>query len=431
MEGVALKREPIGGVRSREDAADNMTVAALLRDARKAVEGGTLPRETLVSLQDRIASGDTSAVFELKGLVSGAPSPEAASVAPAPAPDEENASEAPRTLAFGRTRLGYHPDRAGVAPREVQPTEGVSQESPEERVHTEDVKAASVDASDAPDVAEEAVESGASLEKRVEDIHAQLANAVNLLALLGKKEYQSYIETYKEATLYFDRSDLTPVEQRDFASVVARLEEKAKEISGNVVAANDNVAQPATEGRGNEVAFEQPTDISKAVPKPKESAVSSFDEMSGARKSKSHDIRPVTGSGKEEAAAAEVGAVGRIVADQREQGTSLEIGRELEGLLKDWFGGTGWFGHGESGLRHPAYLALRGVTMNYILQNDLKESVRKRVKSKVVKDVMGDIKEKVTLWKDTLAVEPILEETFGEYLERVVRANLKRYGSTQ
>lgn len=92
---------------------------------------------------------------------------------------------------------------------------------------------------------------------------------------------------------------------------------------------------------------------------------------------------------------------------------SPEVTAGLERLLKEWpyFKGSGMLGFGPGGLEHPTFKKLADIPVRYVLTGRFDDPDQ---------DLIAEIREYVGGWRREQNVEPQENETFEQYLRRVI-----------
>lgn len=96
---------------------------------------------------------------------------------------------------------------------------------------------------------------------------------------------------------------------------------------------------------------------------------------------------------------------------------SPEVTKGLERLLNEWpyFKGSGILGFGPGGLQHPTFKRLADIPVRYVLTGRFDDPDQ---------DLIGEIREYVAGWRREQKIEPREDETFEQYLRRVIAAIL-------
>ena len=99
--------------------------------------------------------------------------------------------------------------------------------------------------------------------------------------------------------------------------------------------------------------------------------------------------------------------------------TSPEVTTALENLLIQWLGTTGWFSLGDSGLKHPDWLAMKDLRVNEISVEDgfIPKGLRP--------ETLTNLSENIRAWSVKYGLYPEgAEETVEHFMRRVVHAGM-------
>ena len=99
---------------------------------------------------------------------------------------------------------------------------------------------------------------------------------------------------------------------------------------------------------------------------------------------------------------------------------SRAIDAGLNELLTRWLGSTGFFGFGDSGVKHPDWLKMKDVQVDDALNGDgfVPEGLRQ--------EIFENLGQNIRAWRDTFALQPLMGEQVEHYIRRVVEASLPK-----
>lgn len=92
----------------------------------------------------------------------------------------------------------------------------------------------------------------------------------------------------------------------------------------------------------------------------------------------------------------------------------------LNDLLTRWLGSTGFFGFGDSGVKHPDWLKMKDVLVDDVLHGDgfIPPGLRQ--------EIFDNLAQNIKAWRDAYSLYPIDGESVEHYIRRVVDASLPK-----
>lgn len=95
---------------------------------------------------------------------------------------------------------------------------------------------------------------------------------------------------------------------------------------------------------------------------------------------------------------------------------SIEAG--LNDLLTRWLGSTGFFGFGESGVKHPDWLRMKDLFVEDVLHGD------GTIPAELRPEIYDNLGQNIRAWRDTYSLSPRQNERVEEYVRRVVAESI-------